>query len=218
MISLKTMAQAGVLLLWGFFSLVGDLPFYKIVNRSFLAVGIHINQLFKETLNLLKISSSKIYIYLKNLSICLERSLILAEFPLLGFYWTCFCHCSSVLTLLASATEMLYHYGYTELSTLDTVLQRAGHSAKPEANTGLVLNMECFHDHWGDSQAHTHRYIIQGTRTGVFRSLIDPTSRLPPTCPLRFKIVHSMFNTLQLFPPHIFSFCTVSLYTWKTES
>lgn len=148
-----------VFCLFVFFS-VGNFPFYKAVNRSFLTLGIHINYLFKETLNLLKISSSKIYIYLKNLRICLERSLIFAEFPLQGFYWTCFCHCNSVLTLLASATEMLYHHGYTELSTLDTVQQRAGHSAKPEANTGLIGNMKCFHNHWNGSKAHTLMYII----------------------------------------------------------
>lgn len=161
MISLKTMAQAGFLSLsWGFFFLLVISPFTRSYNRSFVTVGIHINYLFKKTLNLLKISSSKIYMYLKNLRICLERSFILAEFLLQGFYWAHFCHCNSVLTLLASATEMLYNHGYIELSTLDTIPQRAGHSAKPEANTGFIWNMECFHNHWNGSKAHTLMYII----------------------------------------------------------
>lgn len=55
---------------------------------------------------------------------------------------------------------MLYHHGYTELSALDTVLPRAEYSAKPEANTDLILNMEYLHDHLDDSQAHTHMCII----------------------------------------------------------
>lgn len=59
-------------------------------------------------------------------------------------------------TMLALATEMFCHHGDTELRTVDMALQRAGHSAKPQANTGFILNMECFHERWDDSQARTY--------------------------------------------------------------
>lgn len=72
---LKTVAQVGFVVV---FCLLVIYSFTRQVVVLSLTVGMHINYLFKETFNLLKISYSKVSIYLKNLSISSERILILA--------------------------------------------------------------------------------------------------------------------------------------------